>query len=361
MIPNLQGHATQRLGVTATTVRRWEAAGRISAKRTVGGQRRYEEDEVQRLATEPCRPGKRRPPEASEPEWEDISGSSQEAGAGEVVEPKRAAYPIPPWEQRTEEARADLEVHKLQQEKEDLIRQREEELAAAERARLTERRSEEHLSRERENRERRRKEEERRIDGLLLYAKVTVGVSGAPSGLQAEITRDLLDYVTPVNFPDALSPYEAQSLIKQRIEQGLSRWQKKQKRKEHYESLRREARNQAHLKTLGGDWDSEAAREACKEVERLFEKQVSPEWHREEVVDWVDLILDALGVVHRLRQPLGIALRFCSGARYVTANAEPRRGCAQCKRPHVRTSRRTSRRTCSWTRTPAPLRSPGLT
>ncbi len=287
--------AAERLGVTATTVRRWEAAGRISAKRTVGGQRRYEEDEVQRLATEPRRPGKRHPPKASEPEWEDISGprSSQEAGAGEVIEPKPAAYPIPPWEQRMEEARADLEVHKLQQEREDLIRQREEQLAATERARLAELRSEEHLSRERENRERRRKEEERRIDGLLLYAKVTVAVSGAPSGLQAEITRDLLDYVTPVNFPDALSPYEAQSLIKQRIEKGLSRWQKKRKEKGHYESLRREARNQARLKTLGSDWDSAAAREACKEVERLFERQVSPEWDREEVIDWVDSILDA--------------------------------------------------------------------
>ena len=130
--------AAQRLGVTATTVRRWEAAGRITAKRTVGGQRRYEEDEVERLATEPRRHSKRRPQRMSGPEWEDLSGpgSLQEAGAGEVIEPKPAAYPIPPWEQRTEEARADLEVHKLQQEKEGLIRQREEELAAAERARV---------------------------------------------------------------------------------------------------------------------------------------------------------------------------------------------------------------------------------
>ncbi len=36
------GEAASALGVSITTLRRWEASGRLTAKHTVGGHRRYD-------------------------------------------------------------------------------------------------------------------------------------------------------------------------------------------------------------------------------------------------------------------------------------------------------------------------------
>lgn len=41
------GEAARRLGVSIGTLRRWEAQGKISARRTLGGQRRYTPDAVE--------------------------------------------------------------------------------------------------------------------------------------------------------------------------------------------------------------------------------------------------------------------------------------------------------------------------
>lgn len=41
------GDAARRLGVSIGTLRRWEAQGKISAHRTLGGQRRYTPEDVE--------------------------------------------------------------------------------------------------------------------------------------------------------------------------------------------------------------------------------------------------------------------------------------------------------------------------
>ncbi len=43
--------AAAALGVSVDTLRRWEKAGRITARRTVGGQRRFPTTEIDRLRT----------------------------------------------------------------------------------------------------------------------------------------------------------------------------------------------------------------------------------------------------------------------------------------------------------------------
>jgi excisionase family DNA binding protein len=49
----IQPHeAASMFGVTARTLRRWHALGLISARRTLGGQRRYRESEVRARVAE---------------------------------------------------------------------------------------------------------------------------------------------------------------------------------------------------------------------------------------------------------------------------------------------------------------------
>lgn len=44
------GEAARILGVSVPTLRRWEREGKIAARRTLGGQRRYSHATVQALA-----------------------------------------------------------------------------------------------------------------------------------------------------------------------------------------------------------------------------------------------------------------------------------------------------------------------
>jgi molybdopterin-binding protein len=55
------GEAAKQLGVSADTVRRWAAAGRISVELTPGGQRTVSQAEVAQLAAERRRGGVERP------------------------------------------------------------------------------------------------------------------------------------------------------------------------------------------------------------------------------------------------------------------------------------------------------------
>lgn len=43
------GEAARRLGVSVGTIRRWEAEGKISATRTLGGQRRFDAENIEHL------------------------------------------------------------------------------------------------------------------------------------------------------------------------------------------------------------------------------------------------------------------------------------------------------------------------
>jgi molybdopterin-binding protein len=55
------GEAAEMLGVTVETLRRWERDGRLSLRRTAGGQRRVPLAEVTRLLAERRRAGMDRP------------------------------------------------------------------------------------------------------------------------------------------------------------------------------------------------------------------------------------------------------------------------------------------------------------
>lgn len=46
------GDVARMMGVSVPTVRRWEAEGKISGTRTLGGQRRFTRSEVERVKAE---------------------------------------------------------------------------------------------------------------------------------------------------------------------------------------------------------------------------------------------------------------------------------------------------------------------
>ncbi len=46
------GDAARALGVSVGTIRRWESGGKITAVRTLGGQRRFHRAEIERVRTE---------------------------------------------------------------------------------------------------------------------------------------------------------------------------------------------------------------------------------------------------------------------------------------------------------------------
>lgn len=46
------GRAAEMIGVSVSTLLRWEKEGRVKASRTLGGQRRFEHAEIERVKAE---------------------------------------------------------------------------------------------------------------------------------------------------------------------------------------------------------------------------------------------------------------------------------------------------------------------
>jgi excisionase family DNA binding protein len=85
----------RQLGVSVDTLRRWENEGRIDSTRTAGGQRRYRADAGPRAAVAT---------DADDDGYEPATLSSAD------VARSMTAPPMPPWQERIEERRADVEV-----------------------------------------------------------------------------------------------------------------------------------------------------------------------------------------------------------------------------------------------------------
>lgn len=103
--------ATQRFGVSAETLRRWEREGRIApTERTMGGQRRYDEDDIARLMESGARRVGPTPPLPSA-----LPPTPQ------PDEPPRtaplASPELPAWERRVRWAEAGLAVDKVKRER----------------------------------------------------------------------------------------------------------------------------------------------------------------------------------------------------------------------------------------------------
>lgn len=291
--------AARRLGVTPGTLRRWEEEGLINPDRTAGGERRYHEGELDQLIgrladSRGVHKEKRRSVQGQrtvetlerEPDLEEKSATS------EAPPPTLAAAP-PPWERKVHEARADLEVRKIQREQAELERVERE----AEQTRERERREAARRAEEQDLRGKALAQEEDRLQQLRDHGDWQAVFSGAPTEYKAAVTHDLSTFVNSEQFPPSLSQWRAQEYIKARVEQVLKPWREEKakqeeamRRKKNYESLLQAGLSHASSKT--SSWDAEDRERVRRDVQRELREEVGAEWTRQEVIDLVEGILD---------------------------------------------------------------------
>jgi DNA-binding transcriptional MerR regulator len=288
--------AARRLGVTPTTLRRWEAEGKVHPVRTAGGERRYDEMEIERLRlsgrTE--NQGRLALEDAEEPE------------AVEAVEyvtddepPPLGRVPIAgPWDDRVREAKANLRVRRLELERESLERtSRDADERRQQRARDSARASEAQQAKVRE-----REDEEQRLQSLRQHGDMLAALARAPISLRAEVTRDLASYVTPARFPRSASA-QAYQYVSARVDDLLSPWREEQTREAEDAAAERESTRErqqrkeliqwglSHADRETQLWDERDRHGVAREVKEALRDEIDSDSSRDEVIALVDEIL----------------------------------------------------------------------
>jgi len=274
--------AAKLLGVSPSTLRRWEREGLIKPQRTPGGERRYREEDLMDLSQRPRRrPGARY--DDVEPVSEGITEAVGEArnshtSSREYREP--AHVQTPPWEARVHEAKANLEIQKVLREQQRLRREDVARLEAV------------------EERAQRRKEQAKvaettakRLNAIKVYGQTVAVLESPPLELRAKITKDLEAYVTAEQFPSSLPLATAYEYVRSRVEKLLGSWKSERAASEARDKLFSYGRHQARLYT--SNWDSTEASRAVSELERAFRKEEVTGWTRDDMRDYVETFLDA--------------------------------------------------------------------
>ena len=259
--------AADRLGVCADTIRDLTDRGALKSLRTPGGHRRFRAEDLESLDLDSPAPVLN-PPESS-----DLSSPARSG-------PERAPK-IPPWKERVEEERADLEVLKLRRSardlhEEDRCRQEREAAAAA----VVEC----------------RRREETRLEALRSF-----GLSQAqdvPVQWQARVVKDLQRYVSPEQVPLQLSDDQARAFVSVRGQRILkpyrivmARAEEKRHREARRKSLLDSGNHAASLRTLWVDSPG-PQEEARTAVAAELEDRVDADWTEPEVKDLVNEVLE---------------------------------------------------------------------
>ena len=288
--------AAARLGVTPTTLRRWEKQGRIHPVRTAGGERRYAEPEVDQVAAQSDNV------RAAEPNDGRALGKRQKAVDWSPMDDLEdgesdADFSLP----------AALTPARLsgRSGRDSRARTVDDDIAAFERgerdaAAMSDRRARE-AARVAANQE--AQLESLRLVTLRQHGDMLAMMAGAPVEYRAEVTRDLVSYVTPAQFPASAS-YQAYEVVKARVERTLKPWRDEQ------EELRRDAEREAektrrrrqrgdlradglaHAELMTLSWRSDDRSEAMAEVEAALREDARSDWTRDDVARLVDEVLE---------------------------------------------------------------------
>ncbi len=278
------GEAARLAGVTPATFRRWEAQGLISPVRTAGGERRYREEDIDRLLSPPDD----RPPKHSQTT---PLGQSSPPDEGDEDDTEPATFSpepvIQPWDQRVHEARADLEVRKLLREQERFDR---EDRAFIDAATAQERAQEQEAQLLKEQAEV-AEETARWLQIIKSYGEGFIAAENPPPELRAKATRDLESFVTPEEFPPSLSLVNAVHLVRGRVEKILGRWKAERAASETRDKLLSFGRHKARMFT--SNWDSTEASRAICALERALREERVTEWTQDDMLEYVENYLDA--------------------------------------------------------------------
>jgi len=271
------GQAAQLAGVSIDTLRRWESEGKLTAARSLGGQRSY------RVAdTESLRDG----------DDEDATINSSQ-----VVRP--SPPPVPPWKEREANAAADLNVTKLRIDQREEIRRYNEAEERRFQAQCAEEERREEEIRARAEQEGERSRQYSAFDNSLRSIRFRLVWETAAA--RAEVERFLADNETVgVSIPwieaettaildrhRAEREAEAQREREARTKQNLAAVQQVADAI-RLGTLLREGNAFAAKRTADRkEWDADIAWEALQEVRDHLSQVVKPDWTEKRVKDEV--------------------------------------------------------------------------
>lgn len=244
------------LGVGPDRVAQLAREGTLQSMRTPGGHVRVRRADVEALAAGPEEDDPDEPP----PTRMQSKSSPQEP----APRPRPQWENVAPWQRRVREAEADVEVLRLDDERERLEEEREQRQAG--RAREDARRVAGAV-------------EAKRLRGLRAYALECVPFN-APSEVKAQVARDLEHRVNANAYPASLGQSYAEALLKAEVERLLRPWRTREARQAR---VRDEGARRSHViswamlhvtNRLPRNWDWETRRDFERELKAVLEDEV---------------------------------------------------------------------------------------
>lgn len=287
------GQAAEHLGLAVDTVRRLEAKGELKALRTAGGHRRFPREAVEAFRARRDATATRRSPR---PRLATPRRGPTPARRPQTTAPHRPPPLVDSPDDEPDEFWADPEEwHESEQASPPRRRSTPTQVfspPATGPARPTEVSDMESVKKARE--------EQQRLRGIKAHGVQWIPY-GVPAKWHAKVIDDLDRYVTADRFPDWVSEWEAQRVVRGRVEDVLKPYREEAaeeaaRRKQSEDASRRAAVlidhgvNYARQETYS-DWDYTPACEARREVEERLKAEIKANWTELRVRDRVDEIL----------------------------------------------------------------------
>ncbi len=263
------------LGVGPDRVAQLARAGALVSMRTPGGHLRIRRDSVEDVANPPADPP---------PEPDDLPPAERDA----APEPEPSPPPRPKWEQvapwkrRVREAEADVEVLRLEDEKERLLE------AQTERQALRERTGVERAA---------ALAEASRLKQLKARA-LSFMPWGVPADVEAEVARQLERGVTAERYAAGLSQTHIDKLLRADIERYLRPWRTREARRERVrqDASKRDTVIQSAVLTARlrapRAWDYQTKEALEREIRALLKDEWHPGMEQDEADDIALDVLD---------------------------------------------------------------------
>ena len=260
------GEAAKRLGVSVDVVRSLVKRGELRAIRTGGGHRRIRDDDVERRRT--TQRASRNGPQVGRSPNLERRPVAQSRPRTWLVEPDRDRHfeeDPPSFE--------DLEAEgQREAAKERAAADAKAQAAAAE-------------------------AERQRLEGLKKYGRDAARSSLVPTDWQARVVEDLEEFVTPKRLPSSLPLWEAQQIVKSRVDGIIKQYRDAEDQRRKQEDDQRKidwlitsGKNYARSETVL-DWDSSEQDRARREVESELKQKVKADMSYGHVKDLVDDVL----------------------------------------------------------------------